>query len=257
VSKFPKHFDKNLSRTANELADLVETDYRKLLPVIKEMVDSGKEQFNREPSCKNCKKPGCCYQLIFVSFYEAFPIARRLRMEGKATRDYIAELRRIGEEAEGMGRVAWFDKNQPCVFLNDEYRCTVYDIRPTMCSSHFVYTPPENCLPEAVDPELHQLGSSRLQDSIIRQQIQFIDVLGLERLAYYGSMPRMVAIVLEAMAGPQDKFIDHLRNQPYPLSAEKLSEWMDGQNPFAEQRGRCERAGLGPVEPLPGSGTDS
>ncbi len=258
MGKFPKHFDKKLPRAVNELADAVEKDYKVFLPVIKEMVDSWKnDNPGQEVSCKNCKKPGCCYQSVFVSFYEAFPIARRLRLEGRATSQFIAELRRIGEESEGEGRVAWFDKNQPCVFLTKKYECSIYDVRPLTCRAHFVISPPENCLPEAVDPEIQQLGSEKMQDSIIRQQMEFVRAMGLPRLEFYGTLPRMVAIVLEAMAKPPEEFLNHLLSQPYPLIINRLTEWMDGKNPFAKQRLGCERVDLGSVESVPRSGADT
>jgi len=42
-------------------------------------------------------------------------------------------------------RVAFFQRQLPCMFLTPDRRCEVYAVRPTVCRYHMVVSPPENC----------------------------------------------------------------------------------------------------------------
>ncbi len=259
MGKFPKHYDPKLHRKLNELVDLVETDLRFVQPMLRDLVVFGKKKFDgREPSCRTCTRPGCCYQMVCITVYDAMPIARRLRMEGKATDEYIAQLRQRGEENESVGRVAWFNGAHPCVFLKNN-RCTIYEQRPMPCRSYLTWSPSDNCQPEAPEgaDTVGLVENADMAKTILRQQLQFQWLLGITGFVLCaGSLPRIVAIVLEAMRiNTEAGFIEHIKNQPYPR-LDKMAEWMDGKNPFAEQRRRQERLASGAVEPLPGLGAD-
>ena len=259
MSKFPKHFDPGIPRELNELIDLIEKDIRLVKPAIQELIKIGNSKnVASEPSCKTCKNPGCCYQLAYISLYDALPIGRRLRLEGRATKSFIAELRAKGEESEGMGQIGWFDGNRPCVFLTNKKRCSIYENRPLPCSTYYVWSPAENCMPDS--PNGHRIlmiDAGPVQEMMVKQQVQIIEMLNIwDGRMYIASIPRMVAIILEAMAGDPKDFALHIQRQPYPTSF-GFQEWASGKNPFGNQhrnqgQDQRERADHGAVEPLSG-----
>ncbi len=261
MGKFPKHYDPKLPRGLNGLIDKIENDFVLMQRTIGDMVQFGKKKFNREPSCRTCTKPGCCYQAVYIGIYEALAIARHLRLEGRVTSSYIAELRRKGEEIEAQGRTAWFDSNRPCVFLTPKNRCSIYEVRPIPCRSYFVWSPMEKCQPDYHEDDIISVGNDGIAQQAITQNIQVMRMLGVmvdkNGPMYIGTMPRILATVLEAMDDPEH-FVEHIKAQPYP-TFKHFGKWVEGDNPYGkalrEQQDR-ERSLGGVVEPVPGPPSD-
>ena len=104
----------------------------------------------------------CCYNLAAVSLEEAIPIAEYI-----LTSDvWKPELPKIRTELarqvtilDGIGGVQagramnetarkWLDKAIPCVFLKKNGDCGVYKVRPVVCRTYYVVSPPADCSPE-------------------------------------------------------------------------------------------------------------
>jgi len=112
----------------------------KLHQLVEEEIAQGD---NIKVSCfKGCS--ACCHMEVEVTNYEADVIAglihdglmiNRERLQSQSTRTLQDPLWR-----EGM-------KNQdnPCVFLNTEGACGIYEKRPVMCRRHSVTSPAKNC----------------------------------------------------------------------------------------------------------------
>ncbi|MNL15474.1 Flagellin N-methylase [compost metagenome] len=112
----------------------------KLHQMVEEEIAEGD---NIKVSCfKGCS--ACCHMEVEVTNYEADVIAGlihdgfvvdRDRLKSQSTRTLQDPLWR-----EGMK-----NKNNPCVFLNAEGACGIYEKRPVMCRRHSVTSPAKNC----------------------------------------------------------------------------------------------------------------
>lgn len=239
MSRIPKHHDPKLPRILNDLIDKIEKDLPYVDAHIESLLHNAEQEQGRKASCAGCTNPGCCYQMVWVTLYEALPIARRLRMEGRATRPFIAKLRELGERQEATGRGAWFGRNQPCVLLTPDKKCSVYDLRPVLCRQYFVFSDPRLCLPTAGTQDVVRLNARPVELTVTAQHFQLLQALGLagqeDPALYLTSLPRMLAIVLEAMASPRDELLTHIKQEPYYPTADNYDEWLDGKNPFAKK----------------------
>jgi len=109
-------------------------------------------------ACTNCPSSYCCYQLPLSHPMEGVIAAaylidnNRLADIGRAMeqgerqnriwRDSFDQLiaAKTTEEwsaVAGAGAEEWFELKEPCVFLQAD-RCSIYPVRPTMCSTYFV-----------------------------------------------------------------------------------------------------------------------
>lgn len=99
---------------------------------------------NIEVSCKKgCS--ACCHMEVEVTTYEA-QILKQVVDGGYAidrTRLQAQSQRQLQDPAwrEGMRNA-----HNPCVFLDGEGSCGIYEHRPVMCRRHSVTSPAENCL---------------------------------------------------------------------------------------------------------------
>lgn len=146
-------------------------------------------------SCDACTTPGCCSCVTTAYLYEAVPIAARLVRE---RRDTPALRKQLREAAEKMESTHLDEYVRPCVFLDPAGRCSVYDDRPSMCGTHLVSSPAELC--SRRDADIVAIRAP-LQDSVPPDTaVSIAEDLGLENIGtqYFGMMPRMVLLCLEA-----------------------------------------------------------
>lgn len=147
-------------------------------------------------TCDTCTATkACCSYVVTAYLHEAIPIAARLIAE---RRDTPALRRRLGDAAERMESAQSFGNVGPCVFLDAAERCTIYDDRPSVCGTHLVSSPAEHCArPDGEVTALH----APLQETVPgATAVRIADSLGLEAIGtqYFGMMPRMVLMCLEA-----------------------------------------------------------
>lgn len=144
-----------------------------------------KQAHRNEIACrKGCNH--CCRLLVLSWTFEGILIAHRMIREGSASLDTfrrfqtvsneqmprLHEIRSREKESAGDGQVnvlakpdslasEWFQRYEPCPLLKDGL-CSVYDVRPLACSSHYVVSPVERCnLP--VGQEVAALNNMDLQ----------------------------------------------------------------------------------------------
>jgi Fe-S-cluster containining protein len=147
-------------------------------------------------SCMDCTAAKTCCSLVTSAYlYEAVPIAARLIAEGRDT----PALRDVLKAAAHMMETTRTERYQrPCVFLDGDQRCTIYEDRPSVCGTHLVSSPPAACSdPSATVSKI--VGP--LQDTVPPQiEGEFCLQLGLRRIErpYRGALPRMVLLCLEA-----------------------------------------------------------
>jgi Fe-S-cluster containining protein len=152
----------------------------------------------RVVSCHTCTAPkGCCSLITTAFLHEAAGIAARLRRDGRDTPELRAQLRRSAEAMENSSpRMPY---QSPCVFLDGDERCTVYDVRPMECGVRLVYSPARACSTPGAEVELFDARTSGA--SALRVAETFRARLGLPALTggrlYAGAMPRMVLVCLQ------------------------------------------------------------
>jgi Fe-S-cluster containining protein len=167
--------------------------------------------------CFNCDaKKACCSSVVVARLYEGIVVAAFLKEAGRDTPELREQLRAAAEVMEGTSP---YDYRKPCVFLDGDERCTVYDARPTPCGTLYVYTPPAACS----DPSAGVKAYFAHAENAIAQQIEdeFRDKLSLRKKVgrrYIGVLPRMVLVALEAWNRPD--FRDYLRQLEWPAETD-------------------------------------
>jgi Fe-S-cluster containining protein len=201
------------------------------------VLDNPKEK--EEISCNTCTEPYCCTISVYVSMMEALHIAARLRRDGRNTPEFIAELYADGDRMEGEDRRVVFQSRKPCLLLTSDKKCSIYDDRPHACYGYLVLTPSEWCGPAFDGTIIKSIDYGSVVDVTLSTQMGFQAVLGLERNKHimWGTLPRMVAIALEALEKPVDQFVDFLRSHEYPTFA-SMGDWVEGtdDNFFTRKR---------------------
>lgn len=162
------------------------------------------------PSCFGCTVGGCCQQPILVTYLDAIPIAvrlDRLGMNDPALRD---AYRVNGEEMERVtaaGSEGTY-KGQ-CPFLAGAHECTVYADRPMICRVYWVFQGQRQCVPPARGGPVSKvctLDHSEATGRMIQMAMEGAVDMGYSQAPYIRGIGVAVAVVLEALAGPADRF---------------------------------------------------
>lgn len=114
----------------------------------------------------------CCSQLVFdVTAVEVEDLGRHLRRNGREEevldplrqrRDRYDQVRLAHPRDVGESHDDWTERialrfwslDSPCVFLDDDGACSVFEHRPQSCRRFFVHGPAELCTPQdAAKPE--------------------------------------------------------------------------------------------------------
>lgn len=151
-------------------------------------------------SCDTCTSTkACCAYVVTAYLYEAIPIAARLMRE---RRDTPALRKRLRDAAARMEAVGADGHVGPCVFLDAAERCTIYDDRPAACGAHLVSSPAERCA--RPDGEVTAIAAPLLEAVQPETAEAIAEALGLAPIdaPYFGALPRMVLLCLEAWARP-------------------------------------------------------
>lgn len=224
------------------------------------MLEVAEARHEQPVSCHTCTEPGCCYQKTMISMWEAFLIATEVRRRGLDTPAYRERLRVLGEEMEGAPRDRWLEEREPCIFLENK-RCSIYEIRPTMCRCYYVFSPPENCS-DVSGTAVLTLQSDNLMMAIMQFGIRAHHVLHLKETAMralMATLPRALLLALEAYDHPD--YTAFLRRQPWPVPSRSV-EWLEGGNPFSKlyqirrtkKEGPAHDPSAGPGREDPGGG---
>jgi Fe-S-cluster containining protein len=160
-------------------------------------------------TCDTCTATkACCSYVTSAYLFEAIPIAARLI---RTRRDTPAMRKQLRDAAEAMEAARSLGFVRPCVFLDGAERCTVYEDRPSVCARHLVSSPPEQCA--VVGGAVTAIEVPLTDDPRGDTAVEIADGLGLEPIGtqYYGMLPRMVLMCLEAW--PRSDFVPFLARQ--------------------------------------------
>ncbi|HEX5058529.1 MAG TPA: YkgJ family cysteine cluster protein [Kofleriaceae bacterium] len=177
----------------------------------------GKQEKLPVVQCFKCDaKKACCHSVVVARLYEGIVVAAHLKQASRDTPALRDELRTRAEAMEAASPYEW---RVPCLFLDDNERCTVYAARPTPCGTLYVYTPPAHCN----DPSKPVHAYIPDAEHAVAQQIEdeFRDKLSLRKKVgrrYIGVLPRMVLVALEAW--DRTDFRDYLRQLEWPTDTE-------------------------------------
>lgn len=98
---------------------------------------------NIEVSCKKgCS--ACCHMEVEVTNYEA-EILKEVVANGYAIDRERLKTQSQRELQDKAWREGMRNTSNPCVFLDGEGSCGIYENRPVMCRRHSVTSPPKNC----------------------------------------------------------------------------------------------------------------
>jgi Fe-S-cluster containining protein len=167
--------------------------------------------------CSTCTATkACCASYVLVRLYEGLVIAHHLKQTGRDTPAQRAEL--LGR-TEAMEAAVVADWATPCLFLDEQQRCSVYSVRPTTCAQLYVYTSPELCV--ARSPQISSYTPRKEVEAANAIEEAFRERLSLRRKVgrrYFGVLPRMVLVSLEAW--DRTDFRDYLRQLTWPTDEE-------------------------------------
>lgn len=167
--------------------------------------------------CSTCTATkACCDSYVLVRLYEGLVIAAELKRTGRDTSELREQLRGRAEAMEAATVAEWAT---PCLFLDQDQRCSVYSVRPTTCAQLFVYTPPELCIARSSQIISYtprgQVEAANAVEETFRERLSLRRKVGRR---YFGVLPRMVLVSLEAW--DRIDFRDYLRQLPWPTDEE-------------------------------------
>lgn len=171
-------------------------------------------------SCDTCTAPkGCCSISTNALLCEGLPIARRLRKEQRDTYEFRKKLLRLGDLMESKTTDQWSDSKTPCVFLNEEDRCSIYNVRPSACRHHVVFSPPDKCSGGS-DKLTIQFGTEEEIVTAYNWNIQMAEsFFGFYKtkergILLLGSLPKIVYRILKAL--DYKDYATAMRHQDWP-----------------------------------------
>jgi Fe-S-cluster containining protein len=215
----------------DELVDTVEELYADIDKKFGAHIQ-GKMPDGESISCHACTEPACCYQKVVVSIMETFPIARHIKLAKRDT-DHLRELLRIrGEAMEGSPTAAWLDGYTPCVFLDENRKCSIYPVRPTRCRTYYVISPAEMCRPPS-EKTVRFINDLPAIDAVLKRSLEFHQKIGLienQMRLLRGVLPRVLLITLESW--DSDDYRNTIKRKPWPSVRTIKEGWFDGNNPF-------------------------
>ena len=208
--------------------NLLETTIRKFDVLVKAGIDNVSKDAG-SPSCHGCSQPGCCYQSLFVTLAEGLVIARNLIHNGLDTAGFRKKLEREGEEADKVGVDEWWKLARPCLMLKNA-RCTIYNIRPVMCRSHFSWSEPQLCQPP-VFAKIKTVDMVGVKRGLLQVNRDLCQALGLDlRTAYISNLPKMVNTALEVLYCDTAGGIDYLQKKAFPSISELTTKLIETKN---------------------------
>jgi hypothetical protein len=120
-----------------------------------------------------------------------------LKREGRDTPELRASLLAAAEKMEQSTRAEYL---APCVFLGPAERCTVYDVRPQICGTTLVVSPPAQCS-DRENGMVERFDDGHFEKTSWSLAQAFYQALGLHDPTAHsamGMLPRMVLVCLEA-----------------------------------------------------------
>lgn len=147
-------------------------------------------------------KPGCwacCCLLNMISLGESLLIAKYV-LCWPDWRDWFDRLYRASQFClPQVNRKEYFSQRIRCLFLDDNNRCRIYEVRPSSCRFHFAIGNKDQCYK---DGDVLAINSLDLQDIIVEWNV---NVLGENSV--FASLPLMVLYAMGLLKGQE--YVEH------------------------------------------------
>ncbi len=156
------------ARRARRAAKVVLQLYREHAPYVAEA--AAKMGVTCKAGCAHC-----CMLPATATIPEMIPVVeyltsrcdwerRRPALERELTKQLteFADVNILDENE----RVAFFQRQLPCVFLSPDRRCEIFAVRPTVCRYHMVVSAPENCAIGSTTKQIALVDLRKLEHTI-------------------------------------------------------------------------------------------
>jgi Fe-S-cluster containining protein len=179
-----------------DLVTLVATRSRAITDQVGRDADQLGRSRLRVVSCHDCTAPkGCCSLSTLIFLHDAVPLVAQLRRDGRDTPTLRAALAAAADRMEHSHRTEY---RQPCVFLDEHERCTVYEVRPSTCATALVYSDPDCCNDRSRDViSFNAADATRDSMRLSRDFYAQLGIADRTGKSMRGVLPRMVLVVLE------------------------------------------------------------
>jgi Fe-S-cluster containining protein len=169
-----------------------------------------------KPRCTHC-----CYMMTLCGMQEGLIMANWV-MDSLTWKHHVRELRKAAKvmAAAGTTQGDHFRKKKPCVFLNKEDLCDVYDVRPAACRFYYVVSPPEDCAPEMNGKNVLAANTSMQEAMVWKYEIEKSPGIAppfapLPLAVLYGCM----AVAMKRRDRKRSLFVkSHLSGLPDPIT---------------------------------------
>jgi Fe-S-cluster containining protein len=156
---------------------------------------------------------GCCNQLVLGSLISGVLIAA----DERVTPEVKERLKAQGSKQSGLlyhygeeeAAHLWLESETPCALLQGDGLCSVYDIRPPMCSSYYV-VPSSLCKGAKSKTRVSSIDNRRLIFEAVKADIAVLTILGQDPLMIVGPLG-MTVQAGEALLGGPEAWEDFLR----------------------------------------------
>jgi len=153
-----------------------------LLKKLYVLIDDALKQFIRYAPCK----PGCnacCHMIVDATaieteYIKTFIKTNLSKPEIITLQNKINNMLHLypdnSSQINDGYREKFFQKNIPCVFLDEHNYCLIYPARPIHCRTHLVFSHPKNCSPGKYNIE-YQGGITELAEKGVLQLASLIE----------------------------------------------------------------------------------
>ena len=138
----------------------------------------------------------CCYQYVACCPPEAFVIVNAIRRDPELKRYFRFNLPTLQRQVEilrepDMSNVKWFDRQIPCIFLQDN-KCSIYASRPLVCRAQLVVADNnDGCRHQKKPPKIKILDKS----VFVKEMVDLSMSLGKEMGISWGWRPLQLALL--------------------------------------------------------------
>jgi Fe-S-cluster containining protein len=166
---------------------------------LRSLLKRGEDVQQRHSTCRECRMPWCCNQIVYATVVEAMMLTKCLGNTKWDSREGASNLMLRGREQMAVTPKEWFEKNIPCPFL-DRGRCSVYAYRPLACRRYYVWTStePHGCSPEefARGTQPREMATTELLRGTMPVYHKLQDLWGIGYAV--GPLPLVVGLVAHA-----------------------------------------------------------
>jgi Fe-S-cluster containining protein len=146
------------------------------------------------PGCSSC-----CRQMVFASYIEAYvAVKEAIRKNVSINKDRLRAI--VRDMSKSPSRQEWASKWEPCIFLDGDGRCSVYDSRPLACRAVVVSSDKAECAKPNGEVVRYD-NKEVIHDAYAKIAAEHVNTAITPMVA---ALPEMVLMVLEGRRPAQE-----------------------------------------------------